>query len=137
MFFSQSQAVYLEVSFLRSNIVSLNPMNETILSIESEVLTRIVTAKAVEDCTDEKAADMLVRQNILATDKDGVSLLGLRQSYRWVQGATAATLMREARFIIEEHPAERAYQQAASITAIPAITILSIVTHNAKKRPRE
>jgi len=138
MFFSPSQLVYLEVVYLKSNIVSLNPQNETILSIDSELVTRIVTCKAVdEDTTLEKAADMLVRDNILATDKDGDYLLALRQAYRWPQGATASTLMREVRIIVDETRSERSFKRAGDITTVPAITLLSVVNHDSRKRQRE
>ena len=129
--------MYLEVTFLKSQIVSLNPQNETILSIDSEVVTRIVTCRAVEDCSSEKAADMLVRDNILATDKAGDYLLGLRQAYRWTPGASAATLMREVRFFVDDTRSERSFKRAGDITNIPAITILSIVNHDSRKRQRE
>ena len=137
MFFASSQLIYLEVTFLKSNIVSLNPKDETILSIESELVTRIVTCRAVEDCSTEKAVDMLVRDNVLATDKTGDYLLGLRQAYRWMQGASAATLMREVRFFVDDTRSERSFKRAGDITNIPAITILSIVNHDSRKRRRE
>lgn len=137
MFFTQAQNEYLEVSFLRSNIVSLNPSNETILSIESEVATRIVTCKVIEDCAEDTAVDMFIRQNILVTDKDSNPQLELKQSYRWMQGALATTLLKEARYIIDDSLTEKTFRRAATITSIPAITILSITTHNNKKRARE
>ena len=137
MFFATTQLVYLEVTFLKSNIVSLDPKNETVLSIDSELVTRIVTCRAVEDCSTEKAVDMLVRDNVLATDKTGDYLLGLRQAYMWMQGASAATLMREVRFFVDDTRSERSFKRAGDITNIPAITILSIVNHDSRKRQRE
>jgi len=137
MFFSQAaQSEYLEVSFLQNEIASIDPSNGTILSIQSKVVSRIVTTKAVEGSDDNRSVDMLLRENVLPTDKDGISQLELRQSYIWTEGATNSSLMRESRNEWKEPHSKTAFKKAAAVTLVPTITILSISTHGSKKRPR-
>ena len=81
MFFNKPAPEYLEVTYLLCKIVPLDASNQTTLTIESEVVSKIVTSTTVQNCEEDRAVDMLLKDNTLASLKDCGSVLQLRVSY--------------------------------------------------------
>ena len=142
MFFASNQPEYLEVTYLRTRIVPLSPNDETTLTVESVVETKIVTSK-VEDCDNDRAVHVLLKDNILATLKDGTTILQNRKTYRDLRGVEGTTLMKRTETQWDETqwdetPTRYRFKREASLKLVPSITLLSVAPHGAsRKRARD
>lgn len=138
MFFTQAKPEYLEVTYLASKTIPLNAENQTTLTIQSEVLTKIVSIKEVDDaCEIDQAVSSFLKNNELSSFKNSGTVLELRRTYSDYAGAEVYTLMRRAAFSEWEDTRRNVrYKKEAEVTCIPSITILNIGTHG-KKRARE
>ena len=138
MFFTQAKPEYLEVTYLASRTAPLCATNQTTLTICSEIVTKIVTLKEVDDsCDSDQAVSSLLKDSELASFKHGSSVLELRQTYSNYEATEVSTLMRRAaKYEWDEAHRSVTYKKETEVTLVPSITILSIGTHG-KKRARE
>ena len=136
MFFAQAKPEYLEVTYLASRTAPLCAENQTTLTIISEIVTKIVTLKEVDECEIDQAVSSLLKDSELASFKHGGSVLELRQTYSNYQATEVSTLMRKAaKYQWDESRLNVTYKKETEVTLVPSITILSIGTHG-KKRAR-
>ena len=138
MFFTQAKPEYLAVTYLASRTAPLCATNQTTLTICSEIVTKIVTLKEVDECDCDQAVGSLLKDSELASFKHGGSVLELRQTYSNYEATEVSTLMRRAaKYEWDEAHRNVTYKKETEVSLVPSITILSIGAHRGKKRARE
>ena len=126
---------YLEITLLVNRIVPTTHVNKTdvALTVASELVVKIVTSQVCENTTEDKSIEMLLRENILATNKDGTSVLQVRKGYRNLASMDTTSLMSRTNSSWDD-----TYTKLAEVSTIQTVVIVTIDHHHAsKKRARD